>query len=105
MQYCSLQHQTLLPYQSHPQLGVFALALSFHSFWSYFSTDLQEHIGHLLTWEFLFQYPLILRFHILHEVLKARILKWFSIPFSGDHILSALSIMTQPPWVAPHSMA
>ena len=26
----------------HPQLGaVFALALSFHSFWSYFSTDLQ----------------------------------------------------------------
>ena len=28
-------------YQSHPQLGVFALAPSLHSFWSYFSTDLQ----------------------------------------------------------------
>ena len=29
-------------YQSQPQLGViFALALSLHSFWSYFSTDLQ----------------------------------------------------------------
>ena len=28
--------------QSHPQLGiVFALAPSLHSFWSYFSTDLQ----------------------------------------------------------------
>ena len=27
---------------SHPELGgVFALALSLHSFWSYFSTDLQ----------------------------------------------------------------
>ena len=29
-------------HQSHPQLGiVFALAKSLHSFWSYFSTDLQ----------------------------------------------------------------
>ena len=38
-------------HQSHPQLGVvFALAPSLQSFWSYFSTDLQEHIGHLLTW-------------------------------------------------------
>ena len=51
MQYCSLQHQTFFYCQSHPQLGVvFALALSLHSFWSYFSTDLQWHIGHLLTW-------------------------------------------------------
>ena len=39
-------------HQSQPQLGiVFALAPSLHSFWSYFSTDLQQHIGHLLTWE------------------------------------------------------
>ena len=38
-------------HQSHPQLGiVFALAPSLHSFWSYFSTDLQQHIGHLPTW-------------------------------------------------------
>ena len=55
-QYCSLQHRTLSigPYfyhLSHPQLGiVFALAPFLHSFWSYFSTDLQSHIGHLLTW-------------------------------------------------------
>ena len=28
----------------------FALAPSLHSFWSYFSTDLQLHIGHLTTW-------------------------------------------------------
>ena len=39
-------------HQSHPQLGgVFALAPSLLSFWSYFSSDLQEHIGHLPTWE------------------------------------------------------
>ena len=33
--------------------------------------------------EFLFQYPIILPFHTVHGVLKARILKWFAIPFSG----------------------
>ena len=38
-------------HQSHSQLSiVFALAPSLHSFWSYFSTDLQQHIGHLPTW-------------------------------------------------------
>ena len=36
---------------SHLQLGVvFALALSLYSFWSYFSSLLQQHIGHLPTW-------------------------------------------------------
>ena len=51
MQYCSLQHWTLLLSPVTSQVGiVFALAPSLHSFWSYFSTDLQEHIGHLLTW-------------------------------------------------------
>ena len=29
---------------------VFALAPSLHSFWSYFSTGFQSHIGHLLPW-------------------------------------------------------
>ena len=51
MQYCSLKHQNYFYHQSHPQLGVvFALAPSLHSFWSYFSTVLQEHTGHLSTW-------------------------------------------------------
>ena len=39
-----------------------------------------------MTWEFLFQYPIILPFHTVHGVLKARVLKWFAIPFSsGPH--------------------
>ena len=47
-----------------------------------------------------------LSFHTVHGVLKARILKWFAIPPSTvDHVLSELSTMTHPPWVAPHSMA
>ena len=33
--------------------------------------------------EFAFQYPIILPFHTVHGVLKARILKWFAIPFSS----------------------
>ena len=30
--------------------------------------------------EFIFQCPICLHFHTLHEVLKARTLKWFAIP-------------------------
>ena len=33
--------------------------------------------------ELLFQYPIILHYHTVHGVLKARILKWFAIPFSS----------------------
>ena len=78
--------------QSHPQLGiVFALTPTLHSFWIYFSTDLQYHIGHLLPGEYLFQYPIILPFHTVPGVLKARILKRFAIPFSsGPHSVKAL---------------
>ena len=51
---CNIALYSIGPFfyhQSHPQLSiVFALAPSLHSFWSYFSTDLQKHIGHLLTW-------------------------------------------------------
>ena len=52
MQYCSLQQWNLLPLPVTSTAGIFffALALSLHSFWSYYSTLLQEHIGHLLTW-------------------------------------------------------
>ena len=55
MQYCSLQHWTLLPSPVTSTTGCcFALALSLHSFWSYF-TLLQEHIGHYRPGEFIFQ--------------------------------------------------
>ena len=51
MQYCSLQHQTLLTSPVTSKLGIFfTFSPSLHSFWSYFSTHLQQHIGHLLTW-------------------------------------------------------
>ena len=55
--------------------------------------------------KFIFQCSIFLPFHTVHGVLKARILKWFAIPFYMDLILSDLSTMTRPSWVAPHSMA
>ena len=43
--------------------------------------------------------------HTVHGVLKARILKWFAIPFSRGHVLSELYTMTRLSWVALHGMA
>ena len=41
--------------------------------------------------EFIFQCPIFLPFHTLHGVIKARILKWFAIPFSsGPHFVRTL---------------
>ena len=55
--------------------------------------------------EFIFQCPIFLPFHTVHGVLKARILKWFAIPISMDHILSELSTKTCPSWVVLHGLA
>ena len=44
--------------------------------------------------EFIFQYPIILPFHTVHGILKARILKWFAIPFSTGLTFC----QTSPPW-------
>ena len=55
--------------------------------------------------EFLFQYSIILPFHTVHGVLKARILKWFPFPSPVDYVLSELSTITYPSWVALYGMA
>ena len=84
MYYCSLQHWTLVSSPVTSQLGiVFTLVPSLHSFWSYFSTDLQQYIGHLPTWGVHLSVFIFLPFHTVHGVLKARILKQFAFPFSS----------------------
>ena len=51
MQYCSLQLRTLLTPPVTSTTGCCSrLAQPLHSFWSYFSTDLQQHFEHLPTW-------------------------------------------------------
>ena len=55
--------------------------------------------------EFIFQGPIFLPFHTVHGVFKARILKWFAIPFSsGPHFARTLP-MTCLSWLALHGMA
>ena len=66
---------------------------SLHSFWSYFSTILQWHIGQLPAWgvHLSVSYLLAFSYKGVHGALMARILKWFAIPFSsGPHFLRTL---------------
>ena len=68
-----------------------------------FSTDLQQHIGHLPTWGVLLSVSFLFAFSYFHGVLQARILKWFAILFSSrplfvrtlHHHLSVLGGPTQ----------
>ena len=100
--YCSLQHQTLLPSPAHPQLGiVFILAQPLHSFWSYFSTLLQRHIGHLPTRGVHLSGSYLFCFFILFMGFS-RQEYWSGLPLPSpvDHVLSELSTMLCPFWVA-----
>ena len=84
MQYCSLQHQIYIHHQSHPQLGVvFALAPSLFLS-GVISPLISRNIsGTYQPGEFIFQCPIFLAFHTVNGALKAKILKWFAIPFCG----------------------
>ena len=111
MQYCSLQHQTLLPYQSLPQLWiVFGLGCFWFGSVSSFFLELFLHWSPVTDWA-----PtnlgsssfsvLFLPFQTVHRVLKARILKWLAIPFSsGPHFVRTLhrdlSVLGGPTWHA-----
>ena len=53
--------------------------------------------------EFPFQYSIILPFHTVHGILKARILKWLAIPFSSEpHSVTPLHydppVLDSPTW-------
>ena len=92
MQYCSLQHRILL---LSPVTSTTAYCFCFGSIPSFF-LELFLHWSPVAYWVptdlgSSSQYPVTLPFHTVHGVLKARILKWFSIPFfSGPHSLRPL---------------
>ena len=91
-------------HQTHPQMGiVFALAQPLHSLWSSFATVLQCYIGHLLTWGVhLSSFSCFILFMGF-----SRQEYWSGLPFPSpvDHVLSELSTMTCPSWVALRGMA
>ena len=110
MQYCSLPHRTLLHHQSHPQLGAVAPSLCFGSISSFF-LYLFIHWSLVAYWV-----PADLgssSFSVISFCLFilfmgfSRQEYWSGLPFPSpvDHVLSELSTMTRPSWVALHSMA
>ena len=79
-------------HQSHPQLVLFLLWLYPFILSGVISPLISSSIlGTYRLGEFLFQNSIILPFHTVHGVLKARTLKWLAIPFSsGPHSVRPL---------------
>ena len=105
MQYLLYSSGLYFHHKSHPQLGVvFALALSLHSFWRYFCypvaywapTDLGSSSFSVLSFCLFMVFMGFSRQEYWSDLL-------FSSPV--DHVLSELTNMTHPFWVALHSMA
>ena len=93
MHYCSLQHWTLLLSPVTSTTGYFFLLWLYLFILSWVISPLisSSILGTYWPREFPFQYPIILPFHTVYGVLKARILKWFAIPFSsGPHSVKPL---------------
>ena len=108
MQYCSLQHQTLLLSPVTSTTGCcFLLCLCLFILSKVISPLISSSIlGTYKPGEFIFQCPIFLPFHTVHGFLKARILTWFAIPFSsGPHsarpLHYVLSILGGPPMAWP----
>ena len=99
MQYCSLPHQTLL---LSPVPSTTGCCCCFGSISSFFSSSILDTYQ---PGEFIFQCPIILPFHTVHGVFKARMLKWFGIPFSSGPGFARLSTTIHLYWVTLHSTA
>ena len=106
MQYCSLQHQTLLP---SPVTSTTGCCFTFGSISSFFRviSPLISSTTLDIYWpgEFIFQCPIFLPFHTVNGFSRQKY--WSGLPFPSpvDHVLSELSTMTHLSWVALHSMA
>ena len=107
MQYCSLQHWTLLP---SPVISTIGCYFCFGSISSFF-LELPLHWSPIAYWA-----PTNLEsssFSVLSFCLFILLMGfsrqeyWSSLPFPSpvDHILSEFFTMTYPSWVALHSMA
>ena len=93
-------------HQSQPQLGiVFALALSFHSFWTYFSTLLHSILDTYWPGSSSFSVISFCLFILFMGFSRQKYWSDLSFPPPGDHILSELSTMAHLFWVALCSMA
>ena len=107
MQYCSLQHRTLL---LSPVTSTTGCCFYFGSITSFF-LELFLHWSPVAYWvptdlgSSSFSFLSFCLFILFMEFSRQEY--WSGLPFSSpvDHILSDLSTMTRPSWVAPHGMA
>ena len=102
MQYCSLHYQTLLPSAVTTTTGeLFSLWLCLFIVSGVISPLFSSSIlGEFIFWCHIFCLFLLFMGFSRQEY-------WSGLPFPplGDHVLSELSTMTHPSWVALHSMA
>ena len=105
MQYCSLQRWTLLLSPSTSANGYcFCFGSTPSCFLKFFFPLISNSIlGTSRAGKFIFQCPILLPFHSVQGVLKARILKWFaSSTSSGPHSFTPLhhypSVLVVPTW-------
>ena len=104
VQYCSLEHLPLLP---SPVTSTTGHYFHFGSTVSFF-LELFLYWSPVAYWaptrpgEFIFQCSLFLPFHTAHGVPKARILRWFAIPFSSGPCFVRTLHHDHPSWVAVH---
>ena len=104
MQYCSLQHRTLLP---SPVTSTTGCCFCFGSILS-FILELFLHWSPVAPANLGSSSFNVLSFCLLILFMGfSRQDNWSGLPFPSpvDHVLSELSTMTQPSWVALHSMA
>ena len=106
MHYCSLQHQTLLP---SPVTSTAEHCFRFGSVSSFFLVISPLFSSSILGtyWprKFIFQCPIILLFHTVHGFWRQEYWSGFPFPSPVYHVLSELSTMTRPSWLALHGMA
>ena len=105
MQYCSLQHWTLL---SPPDIST-----TEHQFLLWLSLFIPSGDISLLFsssildtyWpgEFKYQCPIFLHFHMFMGFSRQEYWSVLAFPSPVDHVLSELSTMTRPSWVAPQA--
>ena len=108
LQYCSLQHRTLLS-----PLDTCTIRCCFHcGSASSLLLELFLHSSTVAYWaptdlgEFIFQCHIFSPFHIIHWILNTRSQSTLSFFFPPvDHILSELTTMTHRSWVALQGMA
>ena len=100
MQYCFLQHRTLLPSPVPSTTGFYfcfgSISSSFLELFLHWSPSISI-LGTYRPGDFIFQYPNFLPFHAVHGFSRQEFWSGFPFPSPVDHILS-----NSPPW--PNSM-